>query len=308
MAAAAEKLEKGVAPKLSEAQIDAVLEGLMPKRDAMEAAIRGLVESVVTETFKRSVREVTTTINIKGDKLPKKAFDGLFHRDFDEILKSIVCGNLMLVGPAGSGKTTLAKQVADAMDLPFYFNGAINSEYKLTGFINARGMIVSTDFRKAFEEGGVYLFDEFDASHPNATTTFNAALSNNWMDFPDGRVERHENFYCMAACNTYGRGADRLYVGRNQLDAASLDRFMMFDLDYDEGLELALAGDPDWVNYVQRVRKAIFDLKLRHVVSPRASIMGAKLLSVGINRKKVEAMTVWKGIDADSKKNVEGRI
>src|SRR5690606_16360641 len=37
--------------------------------------------------------------------------------------------------------------------------------------------------------------------------------------------------------NTYGRGNDRLYVGRNQLDEATLDRFRIgtIPMDYDSG-------------------------------------------------------------------------
>ena len=91
---------------------------------------------------------------------------------------------------------------------------------------SAQGTIVSTEFRKAYENGGLFLFDEIDASMPGAILAFNAALANNFMDFPDKKVPRHKDFYCIAAANTFGSGADRQYVGRNQLDAASLDRFI----------------------------------------------------------------------------------
>lgn len=212
--------------------------------------------------------------------------------------------NVYLVGPAGAGKTYAAIQCAKALGVDFYFTGAVASEFKLTGFIDAQGRIVSTEFRKAFENGGLFLFDEIDASYPQAVLAFNAALANDYMDFPDKRVQRHENFYCIAAANTYGQGADRQYVGRNQLDAASLDRFVFLDWKYDENLERELSGNQDWSDYVQKIRQYIEVQKIRHVVSPRASINGAKLLANGISREIVEQTILWKGLDEATKKKI----
>jgi cobaltochelatase CobS len=215
--------------------------------------------------------------------------------------------NVYLVGPAGAGKTHAAIQCAKALDIPFHFTGAVASEFKLTGFMDAQGRIVSTEFRKAYENGGLFLFDEIDASYPQAVLAFNAALANDYMDFPDKRVVRHEKFYCIAAANTYGQGADRQYIGRNQLDAASLDRFVFLDWKYDENLERELAGNEKWSSYVQKIRKFIEENKIRHVVSPRASIFGAKLLANGIARDTVETTILWKGLDdATREKIIEG--
>jgi len=212
--------------------------------------------------------------------------------------------NVYLVGPAGAGKTYAAIQCAKALEVEFYFTGAIASEFKLTGFIDAQGKIVSTEFRKAFEKGGLFLFDEIDASYPQAVLAFNAALANDYMDFPDKRVQRHEKFYCIAAANTYGQGADRQYVGRNQLDAASLDRFVFIDWKYDENLERKLAGNQDWSDYVQKIRRYIEAQRIRHVVSPRASIYGAKLLANDISREIVEQTILWKGLDEVTKSKI----
>lgn len=215
--------------------------------------------------------------------------------------------NVYVVGPAGAGKTHAANQAANALGVNFHFTGAVASEFKLTGFMDAQGRIVSTEFRKAYEDGGLFLFDEIDASYPQAVLAFNAALANDYMDFPDKRVPRHKNFYCIAAANTYGQGADRQYVGRNQLDAASLDRFVFLDWNYDENLERDLAGNQQWSDYIQKVRKYIEEQKIRHVVSPRASIFGAKLLANGIERSVVEKTILWKGLDdAQREKVIEG--
>lgn len=223
---------------------------------------------------------------------------GIVHYQFEELITIVRTGlNVFLTGPAGSGKTTAANQCAKALNIPFYFTGAIASEFKLTGFIDANGKIVSTEFRKAYENGGLFLFDEIDGSFPQAVLAFNAALANDYMDFPDKRIKRHKNFYCIAAANTYGQGADRQYVGRNQLDAASIDRFIFIDWKYDEAMERKLADDDKWVDYVQSIRRVIEKKEIRHIVSPRASFFGAKLLKNNLDRELVESSVLWKGLD-----------
>jgi len=234
--------------------------------------------------------------------------------------------NVMLVGPAGSGKTTAAQNVAQALGIPFYFTGAIDSPYKLLGFVDAQGRVVRTPFREAFEHGGLFLFDEYDGSLTGATLPFNAATANRVCDFPDGIIKAHPDFRAVAACNTYGRGSDRQYVGRLQQDAAALDRFATLTWDYDPALESAMIGLPRpsdaplpasiapitsdtavreiaalWFERVRKVRARIEEQKIRHVVSPRATVAGVKLLSAGWNWHETEEAVIFKGLDADSR-------
>jgi hypothetical protein len=226
------------------------------------------------------------------------------HVMFDAVLAASQAGPVMMVGPAGCGKTLLAKQVAEALGLPFYFNGAISSEYKVTGYKDAGGTYHTTPFRQAFEHGGVYLFDEVDGSHPQAFLTLNAALANGMMDFPDKTVQMHPNFVCLAAANTYGRGADRKYVGRNALDAASLDRFTVMTMEYDEDLELNITDNPDWTRKVQGWRAAALALRIDHIISTRACVRGAHLLALGMPEEVVADAVVWKGLDRDDVKKI----
>jgi cobaltochelatase CobS len=265
------------------------LENLRPELQAMADAATRRVEIVIPEA-------PTVKIDTAHNMLPT-------------ILKACVAGvHPFLVGPAGSGKTTLARQIAEALSRPFYMQARVTSEYKLTGFIDANGKAVQTDFRRAYEDGGVFLFDEIDASDADALTAFNAPLANGYADFPDGQVKQHPDFVAIAAGNTFGRGANREYVGRQQLDAATLDRFAIFEIDYDEKLEKALSGDADWTGYVQRVRAAVEREKVRHIVSPRASITGAKLLAAGLERKAVEEAVVWKGMAEAERNRVEAAM
>lgn len=238
------------------------------------------------------------------------------HPLFDALLTLVVCGRepgglpVMLVGPAGSGKTTACQHVADAIGLPFYTNGALTGAHELTGYKDAAGQYHTTAFRQAFEHGGVYLMDELDRSDAAAVLALNSALANGFMAFPDQPepVRAHPDFVPIVAANTYGRGADRLYVGANQLDAATLDRFATLAWDYDETLERSITGDDAWVAYVQAARKAASNLKVRHVISPRASMAGAVQRRAGLGFDMVAETLIWKGMDQEQRNRIVAAI
>ena len=217
--------------------------------------------------------------------------------------------NVFLVGPAGSGKTTVAKQVADSLGLRFHFNGAIHSEYKLTGFRDAHGRVHRTAFREAFENGGVYLFDEIDASQPAALLAFNAALANGMFDFPDRNVQAHPNFRCIAAANTWGKGATMDYVGRNALDAATMDRFALLEMRYDPSLERRMAHlaanshmvlAEVWEELVQLTLSLCHEHDFRHIVSPRAIQQGLSLMAGGLTAEGATIMVLRPGMEDTS--------
>jgi MoxR-like ATPase len=277
----------------------------------VEAAVEAIAKrmsTLIPELVDERVAQLSRVAEIKIGKAPSVKVDRA-HRMLEPVLMTVVAGaSPMLVGPAGSGKTTLAEQVAKLLKLNFYMEARVTSEYKLLGFLDATSRVVRTQFREAYENGGVFLFDEMDASDADALTAFNAALSNGSCAFPDKLVKRHKDFYAIAACNTFGRGADRQYVGRNQLDAATLDRFEVLEVDYDEQLELEISGNPEWCRRVQKVRKAIAVEKVRHIVSPRASIMGARMLAAGMDRETVEEACIWKGLDAANRARVAARL
>lgn len=224
---------------------------------------------------------------------------GLVHYATADIIKALAANlNVYLHGPAGSGKTTVARKCAEAFGLPFYTAAKVESEYLLLGFKDAQGQTVRTQFREAYEHGGVFLFDELDASSPGAVVAMNMALANGVCPFPDGNVKRHESFKCIAAGNTVLSGATHAYAGRNQLDAASVDRFFFIEFGYDEQLELAIASNRDWALYVQAVRQAVKERGLRHLVTPRATLDAA--LAAGFTWEQAEAACVYKGLDHDT--------
>ena len=156
--------------------------------------------------------------------------------------------------------------------------------------------------------GGVFLWDEVDASNPAALVAFNAAIENGECAFPDATIEKHAHCYFVAAANTYGTGATHEYVGRTKLDAATLDRFVMLDWDTDEALELAIAGNTAWTRYVQAVRAAVKAAGIKHLVTPRASIRGNELLKIGVSVDTVVRGVVRKGLSDDQWNNIAQRV
>jgi cobaltochelatase CobS len=286
----------GVDPAPVRAELDwATIDGI--RRDAIAAAVAAVEQH-------RPVR-----IEIKQGAQIRTLPDGHRHPVFADMLAAIsVRENVYLVGPAGSGKTTMATQAADAFSLPFYSTGAVGMAYQLLGFMNAEGNYMETDLYRAYVGGGVFLFDEIDASSAQALLAFNAIAANDLAAFPCGTVKRHPDFVIIAAANTWGSGADAQYVGRAQLDAATLDRFAFISMDYDEKLELAISSNDEWTRYVQAFRRITRQLKIRAVVSPRASIKGGKLLSAGLSWNRVEEMLLIRGLSANEVEQVRAQL
>lgn len=215
-------------------------------------------------------------------------------------------------GPAGSGKTTAAEQAANVLSLPVYVLpcGMSTNDWSLLGFTNPSGQYVPGHMRKPFEHGGVFVLDEIDNTNPSVLTTINGALSGKSYQFPDALVQRHPDFVVVGCANTWGTGPDRQYVGRNQLDAATLDRFIKVPWGYDEDAEYDWAGRDQsvWVDYVQRVRQCVNELSMRVVVSPRASISGAAGLRNGISWNRVAAACIWDGIGDDDRTRLQSIV
>lgn len=263
-------LEQAMAKVFIEAKKDLIKEELTDK--IFEQAKQKIEEEYGT-IYKKTILETEDKEIDFGDEV--------LHEKFDTILKFVKQNEpVFLVGEAGTGKNYICKQVAKALGLDFYFSNAVTQEYKLTGFTDAMGKYQESEFYKAFKNGGLFMLDEIDASIPEVLVILNAAIANKYFDFPApiGYVEAHPDFRVVAAGNTIGQGASYTYVGRNQLDGASLDRFAMVNIDYDINIETRCANnDVELVNFIREVRRVAKERKIMLIVSYRSITRIAKM-------------------------------
>src|SRR5699024_6326853 len=133
---------------------------------------------------------------------------------------------------------------------------------------------------------------------PEVLLILNSAIANKYFDFPTGRVTAHEDFRVVSAGNTMGTGADHIYVGRQQLDGATLDRFAQVEFDYDNKVEHQLSSNEDLVNFVQKLRYENDEKGLPYVFSMRAIINGSKLDGVMDDEFVVESI-IFKSVPKD---------
>jgi MoxR-like ATPase len=209
-------------------------------------------------------------LTVRRQGVPDTKVDGHMPKWFKRCVKLVACGQeVMLVGPAGSGKSFTSRQIAKALNLNFYATSmsAGVDESILQGWLLPVGEggkfeYVYSVFATAFKFGGVMLIDELDAADPNMLLIINDAVANGEFIVPmkheDPVIKRHPDFRLIVAANTFGHGSDRKYVGRNQLDEATLSRFRMGQIfiDFDEKLEKKIF-DERVVDYGHTLRKRI---------------------------------------------------
>jgi cobaltochelatase CobS len=245
------------------------------------------------------IKPSTTTVEIKQHGKEISSAENV-HYLFKTVIQCIAAKTpVALVGPAGSFKTSTVQKAAEVLQTPFYSKSVSvqTGTHEFFGYMDATGNYIPTLFREAYENGGVFLLDEFDAGNPNVLAALNQATANGHCPFPDKMVEKHEDFVIFMAGNTYGTGATMEYVGRNKIDAATLDRFVFMQFPYDEKLEMAIAKDSDWCKRVQAYRHKAEEKKVKCIISPRATFYGERLLAAGIDWRQVEEMIIFKGLN-----------
>jgi len=258
--------------------------------DQLTAQLDGRIDARIA----KSVR----VIEVRRPDADAVKIDGA-HAQFDDLMQMIREGhqNVLMVGPAGSGKTTLGKHAAEALSLPFGFISlsAGVSESHLLGRVMPQAdgswKYEPSLFVRLYTGGGVFLLDEVDAADANVMVSVNAALANGVLALPNGEVvHRHKDCFILAAANTLGRGANAMYVGRNALDAATLDRFVLatvhveYDVTMERRIATQIAGDKAELvmAWVTALRTSIESAKLRRVASSRLVISAARAMAAGV--------------------------
>ena len=243
-----------------------------------------IIEEKIKKFLVEEVKKLRPTL-VKINTVEPKLIEGLLHSNFEEALYLVIQERqLFISGPAGSGKTTLSSQIAEAIQVPFSHIScsAGTSEAHLLGRMLFDGTYVESDLVRTYENGGVFLFDEIDAADSNTLLVINSALANGKMSVPNRKEKttaiRHKDFYCIVAGNTWGNGSLE-YHGRNYLDAAFLDRFAVSKIyiDYDKALEGKICdGDNELAGKLWALRDKINKNNLKRILSTRVFVSAVR--------------------------------
>lgn len=213
------------------------------------------------------------TIVLDPQTFQKREIEGQTCKDFETLCNIVKSGtNLYLFGPAGTGKSYTCQLIAQALGLDYYEQGKAIFDTDLKGYNDANGDFVETPFYKAFRYGGLFNFDEMDASEAPAIVVLNNAIANGIFDFGGkiGQIRKHKDFHMIACGNTRMDGADSKYTARCVVDASSVNRYMFWYMDYDDRIEMSCANnDKSLVDFIHAYRKACKDTSIDSIASYR---------------------------------------
>jgi cobaltochelatase CobS len=317
-----ECIDKAAPPKLG-AYAPPTAPRTVDKADAMQIA--KLESTIITLSQRLADLESATPrrIEIKVGQLPDVQFEGAVHPKLDRVIRLLNLRKPVFIpGPAGSGKSYLAQQAAEVLQLPFYsVSCSIGmTESNLVGRQLPMGeqgqfQYVSTPFMTAYESGGLFLLDEIDAADSSVLLCINSAIANGKVQLairPEKPLATmHEQFRIIAAANTFGRGADRLYVGRNQLDESTMSRFRagVTPIGYSRELETQLwtarGHKLEDLRVLWKWRDAIEANQLERILCTRFILDAADLLAGGFEWDEVTG-AFFEGWREDEVRKVKG--
>ena len=264
--------------------IESMVQGKALMMEASQTALLDAFKAEISAYAKPKSQILHVEIEGIKRKLTKRASPLLA----DLLVNAQLGLNSLIVGPAGSGKTTVAHQVAEALGRTF---GHLNctsgaSESWLFGRQTATGFIES-EFCLIYERGGVFLLDEFDAADANFLLCINTAIANGHLYNPimGKSIKKNPEFVLIAAANTFGKGGNAVYTGRSRLDGATLNRFAgtVLVLDYDKELEGELCPDTALSGRLWDVRAKLKEIGSSEIVSTRHFENAYALKNAGIS-------------------------
>lgn len=237
------------------------------------------------------------------------------------LIRSAVRGkNIMMVGPAGSGKTEAAKALPTATDRPFfYFNLGATQDPRSTligntHFKNNETLFDESAFIKAIKtENAVILLDELSRAHPEAWNILMTVLDEGQrylrldenIDAPLVNVASGVSFIATANIGTE-------YTSTRVLDRALMDRFEVIEVDIlSKEREHALLGKRFGNKVEDSLLESVADIadvtrkewrsdegKLSTMISTRMTVRICELLADGFTLEEASEVGILPFFDA----------
>ena len=264
------------------------------------------------EELKNRPTGTGTVINITIDgKTDTKVINSIVNPNAEELVDYLKEGeNVFLWGPAGAGKNVLGEQLAEMLNVQFFYMNTVYTKYDITGFTDAQGNYIPTAVINWLknEDGGLMFFDEMCTNSPEANTAINALLANKYIVLQDGEVlKMSPRHYVVAADNTNGLGATEEYNGRYKMDESTRDRFAFFFIDYDAAVEESIVGDKkDILDFVRELRKVTKECNISLVLGYRCINRLVKFY----NRDAARTIehNILKGMEQDTINEIASRL
>ena len=238
------------------------------------------VQKKIIETLAQLKSEIKKQEQLKfQDEIKRLSFSFSDLQPEEKLRRTVSAGikNIWMVGPAGCGKSTIARNIAQELEIP-YLCISCGIGTSATEFIGYKYPTrEATKFAEFYAKPSIILIDEMTALDPAVAQILNAALANDEIETTTGLVHRHSECIIIATSNTFGNGADRQYVANNQLDASTIDRFIggIVEVNYSETFESQY--DNEVVEYIHDLREIVKKNSLRRVVSTRMVQAGHNL-------------------------------
>lgn len=237
------------------------------------------------------------------------------------LVRSAVRGkNIMMVGPAGCGKTMAAKALPEATNRPFfYFNLGATQDPRATligntHFTDGATVFDQSAFVKAIQtENAVILLDELSRAHPEAWNILMTVLDENQrylrldedVNSPTIMVANGVSFIATANIGTE-------YTSTRTIDRALMDRFEIIEVDilnkereealltlrYGDKISKTLIHSVADIASVTRAEWRSEEGKLSTMISTRMTVRICELLADGFTLEEATEVAVLPFFDA----------
>lgn len=209
--------------------------------------------------------------------------------------------NIWLCGPAGCGKSLMAKQIANALETNFTklsFSGGIRAQQVFgSNQILPDG---TTAWQPAplivnMQQPGIICLDELPAADPDVNQGMAAILDRDGFTAPDGKhYDVNPDCYFIATGNTAGRGKSKTYRAAQFQDFMLVNRFTLFAMDYEEHIEYGILDRMGlkksdiryFLDRLKQLRERIKMNQLDYDATTRALVFCATARLTGIDREK----------------------